>query len=374
MGAARVPIAIAHDYLTQRGGAEKVVLAMARAFPGAPIYTTLYNAAGTFPEFQDLDVRPSSLNRIAALRRDHRKALPFLASASSRIRVDADVMLASSSGWAHGFGASGAKVVYCHNPARWLYQADEYLGESASALARAALNALSPRLRRWDRHAARSADRYLANSTIVRDRIAQTYGIEAQVLPAPHTIGTGEPVESIDALVADGFDSRLLLVVARLLPYKNVDRIVEAVRELPDQRLVVVGAGPERARIASLLPSNARIVSNISDGQLRWLYSRSVLLIAASREDYGLTPIEASSFGVPTVALRWGGFLDTVEEGQTGLFFDELSPEAIAERIREALVREWDHGLIRASAERFSERRFAEQLRSVVAEVAARAA
>ena len=104
-------VAIAHDYLTQRGGAEKVVLAMARAFPDAPIYTTLFEPSTTFPEFENLDVRASALNRIGFLRRNHRAALPLLPFASSSIEIDADVVLTSTSGWAHGFHTSGRKLV-----------------------------------------------------------------------------------------------------------------------------------------------------------------------------------------------------------------------------------------------------------------------
>ena len=115
-------VAIAHDYLTQRGGAERVVLALTRAFPDAPVYTTLFDPASTFPEFSSVDVRTSGLNRVSAFRRDHRLALPVLAMAANSIRIDADVVIASSSGWAHGFRTSGAKVVYCYSPARWLYQ------------------------------------------------------------------------------------------------------------------------------------------------------------------------------------------------------------------------------------------------------------
>ena len=122
-------VAIAHDYLTQRGGAEKVVLSMSRAFPDAPIYTLLYDRENTYPEFANRDVRVSSLNRIGPLRRNHRAALPVLPFAASSLRIDADVVLTSSSGWAHGFGTRGRKLVLCHTPAHWLYVRDEYLGK-----------------------------------------------------------------------------------------------------------------------------------------------------------------------------------------------------------------------------------------------------
>src|SRR5437588_3963985 len=117
-------IALVHDYLTQRGGAERVVLAMTRAFPGAPLYTSLYDPAGTFPEFANVDVRRLSLDSVPLLRRHHRLALGVLAPAFSRLRVHADVAVCSSSGWAHGAHVTGRKIVYCHAPARWLYQPD----------------------------------------------------------------------------------------------------------------------------------------------------------------------------------------------------------------------------------------------------------
>lgn len=187
-------IALAHDYLTQQGGAERVVLALSRAFPEAPIYTTLYHRSSTFPEFADRSVVVSPLNRVAALRADHRRALPVLALVSSTTRIDADVVIASSSGWAHGFRTTGRLLVYCHNPARWLYQTEEYLGD-AKLLSpkRLAVSTLGPALRAWDRKAAGRVDRYLANSYVVRDRIASAYGIEAEVVPPPPgLVQTGE--------------------------------------------------------------------------------------------------------------------------------------------------------------------------------------
>ncbi len=178
------PLALVHDYLTQQGGAERVVLALAAAFPDAPLFTSLYDPERTFPEFAHHDVHTLPLDRIAVLRDHHRLALPLLAPAFSRLRVDAEVVLCSSSGWAHGARVGGRKVVYCHTPARWLYQADRYL-DGSSLFSAAGLAALSPTLRRWDRRAAASADRYLVNSSAVKARVADLYGIEADVVPPP---------------------------------------------------------------------------------------------------------------------------------------------------------------------------------------------
>ncbi len=123
-------VSLVHEYLTRRGGAERRALAMAEALPGAPLHTSLYQPESTSPGFAHVEVRPLGLNRLGVLRKHHRLALSVLAPAFSLLRVDADVVVVvcSSSGWAHGVVASGRKVVYCHTPTRWLYQAGRYLG------------------------------------------------------------------------------------------------------------------------------------------------------------------------------------------------------------------------------------------------------
>ena len=190
-------LALVHDYLTQRGGAERVVLALADAYPDAPVLTSLYDPAGTFPDFAGHDVRTLPLDRIPGLRAHHRLALPLLAPAFSRLQVDAEVAVCSSSGWAHGARVTGRKLVYCHTPARWLYQRDRYLS-GARPSARAAQWLLAPPLRRWDRRAAASAHRYLVNSNEVRRRVAELYGIDAEVVPPPVDIDPQAPSEPID--------------------------------------------------------------------------------------------------------------------------------------------------------------------------------
>ena len=143
-------MAVVHDYLTQRGGAERVVLAMMQAFPDARLITSVYEPARTFPDFQNYSVETSPLQRIGLLRRDPRRALPFLAWMFRRTVVDdVDVVICSSSGWAHGVTTSAPKIVYCYNPPRWIYQHSDYVKEQAAPV-RAAFTLLRPALRRWD--------------------------------------------------------------------------------------------------------------------------------------------------------------------------------------------------------------------------------
>jgi glycosyltransferase involved in cell wall biosynthesis len=354
-------VAIVHDYLTQRGGAERVVLSLLRAFPGAPVYTSLYEPSLTFEEFADRDVRTLPLDRVPLLRRRHRLALPFLAPFFSRLRVDADAIVCSSSGWAHGAQTTGTKVVYCHNPPRWLHQESQYLGDESSLAARSMLRALRGPLVRWDRRAAKSADSYVANSRIVRDRIAATYGIDAPVVSPPPALTAGGPMTAL-ANVAPDF----VLCVARLMPYKNVDAVIEAFAGR-DERLVIVGAGPLESRLRAGAPANVTFAGRVDDATLRWLYANCAAVVAASHEDFGLTPLEAAAFGRPAVVLRWGGFLDTVDETVNGVFFEEPHPSSIRAALDTAAGRTWDAEAIVRHAETFSEDRFIEKMRKIVA-------
>jgi glycosyltransferase involved in cell wall biosynthesis len=357
-----VRVALVHDYITQFGGAERVVLSMLRAFPGVPVHTSLYEPSTTFPEFLDVDVRPLGVNRFRSLRTHHRRALPLLAPSFSRLQLDYDVVLCSSSGWAHGVQTDGRKVVYCHSPARWLYQTDRYLGNERSfrAAARgAAIRGLRTPLEDWDRRASASADVVLANSTMVRDAIRTIYKRDAEVLAPPPAIcpGVEEPIVGLDA----GF----FLCVSRLLPYKNVDVIIEAFAKRGDQ-LIVVGAGPDRDRLKDIATPNVRFLGSVSDAQLRWLYARCNALVSASYEDYGLTPLEAATFGRPSIVLRWGGFLDNIVEGVTGVFIEAPTAADVSRALAEFDYHRWHPGPIHDLAERRSEARFSARLREIV--------
>lgn len=370
-------IAIAHDYLTQRGGAERLVLSICRAFPEAEIHTLFYEPDQTYPEYRDKVIHKSGLNRIGTFRRDPRKALPLLAAAASRQRIDADVVIASSSGWAHAFPASGKKIVYCHSPARWLHLPDDYLGDAGRFdPKRLALSGLTPFLKRWDRRAAMTAHHYLGNSTVVSKRIRQVYGIETPTLFPPFSPDVAEgPQEPIPELAgwagAGGSEGGHYLVVSRLQPYKHVDRVIEAFRELPDRRLLVIGKGPERERLLASAPSNVRLVEGLTDAQMRWAYANAAALIAASHEDFGLTPLEAGAHGVPTLALRAGGYMDTIEDQTNGAFFEEATAESI--RAGVGVMDDhgpWDTTSVTHRAGQFSEEIFIADLHQIVGRIA----
>jgi glycosyltransferase involved in cell wall biosynthesis len=318
----------------------------------------VYEPSQTFDEFREVDIRTSRLQRIPAFRRNPRLALPVLPWAWSRTQVeDADVVVASSTGWAHGIGTHPdcRRLVYCHNPARWLYQADDYAGRAPERLL---LRAVHRPLKAWDRAAASKASLYLANSAIVARRIREAYGREAEVLHPPVTVDTSAPQQPVPSL-EPGF----WLTVARRRGYKNTAVVIEGVRTLRDNRLVVVGDSS-----AVTGQPHVTALGVVPEQQLRWLYTNARALVSVSFEDFGLTPLEANAFGTPVAVLRAGGFLDSTVEGVSGVFIEEATPEAVRVALRNFPA--LDAAGVRANAGRFSERSFAAELRRHVMEVA----
>lgn len=352
-------VVVAHDYFTQRGGAERVALAIRAALPGRQLLTAVYDPATTFPEVQRWDVRTSRLQALPLLRRDPRRALPFLPQAFDSLGVDdADVVVCSSTGFAHGVRTDAPKLVYCHNPPRWLYQPEDYLSDR-SPVVRAALRLLTPRLTRWDQAAARSADRYLVNSTAVRDRVRRVYGIDATVLAPPVLIDADGPQDPVR-----GIEPGFFLVVGRPRGYKNVEVACEAFTELPGERLVVVGGLP-----AGDWPDRFTGVQGLSDAQLRWLYASCAATISVAHEDFGLTPLEGNAFGKPALCLKAGGFLDTLTKGRNGWYIEELTPSAVRGAVHRLQRNPLDEHDVRTHAAAYSPQVFADGIRQHVADL-----
>ncbi len=356
-------VAIVQDYLTALAGGERVALAMADALPGARVVTSCYNPDRTFPEFQRHHIETTWLNKWWPFRRDTRLAFPLLARAFAGHRVDdVDVVVCSSAGWAHGVATSAPKIVYCHNPARWLYQPEDYFGRFAGVLGN--LGGRAAAMRRRDREWAQRAALYLVNSTSVQERVRKHYGIEARLLPPPAGLLPDGPTEAVP-----GVEPGFLLSVARPRGYKHVAAVCQAVEQLPTERLVAVGGLP-RHPDGRAWPERITGLKGISDAQLRWLYANADALLATSYEDFGLTPVEAFGFGTPVIALRAGGYLDSCAEGLTGVWVQDHSAEAVADAVRRFRSERFDRDAIRRHGARWSPERFAGQLTAIVDEVA----
>jgi len=357
-------VAIAHDYLVNRGGAERVVAAMHRRWPDAPIFTSLFHPEATYGGFAGADVRSSFLQRFSRDAAAFRRFLPLFPRAMASLRIEGfDVVICSSSGFAHHVrpAAPARVLVYCYSPPRFLYDPGYGLEGVAPRWVRPVLGPVRAALRASDGRAARRADRYLAVSAVARDRIEQVYGLRAEVLHPPVTLGAppaaGEPEDQ-------------WLVVGRLLPYRRVDLAVRAFSRA-GRRLVVVGDGPARAALHAVAGPTVRFAGAVSDAELTGLYAGSRGVVVPGREDFGLVPLEANASGRPAVAFGDGGALDTVRDGKTGVLFAEQTPDAIMAAVARAESIDFDRELLAAHAARFGEDAFFERLTAVAREVIA---
>jgi glycosyltransferase involved in cell wall biosynthesis len=338
-------VSIVHDYCNQRGGAERVVLALASMFPRAPVYASLYRPRSTFAEFSALDMRLSPLQRLPV---DHsfRTLLPLYPLAFRALgRLDSELVLCSSSGWAHGVRAApGAlHVVYCHTPARWLYATNTYLRSAG----RTVLAPVLAPLRRWDSCAARRADAYIANSQNVRRRILATYGIEADVVNPPVDVHRFTPRSR----------GERLLVVSRLLPYKRVDLAVAAANRL-GMGLDVVGHGPELGRLRALAGPNVKFHGRADDDTVTELLESCRTLCVPGAEDFGITMVEAMAAGKPVVAFGEGGALEILTDPEHGVLFEAPTEDAVVNAIVRAETLESSPRELARHAARFSTEAF----------------
>lgn len=353
-------VAVVHDYLNQRGGAERVVLEVASMWPDAPIYTSLYRPESTFPDFAALDVRTSFLDRVPV---DHafRALFPLYPVAFRSLgRIDADLVISSSSGWAHAVRTSERTfhAVYCYTPARWLY-GDGYMGASAG---QRLLGPFARAVRRWDVAAAQRPDLYIAISELVAQRIRTHYARDAPVVYPPVDVNRFCPSPRGDRL----------LVVSRLLRYKRVDVIVDAATRA-GIGLDIVGDGPALAELRGRAGTTVRFHGRLPDPEVTELFQECRALCMPGCEDFGITPVEANAAGKPVVAFACGGALETLEEGVTGTFFAEHSVEAVLDALRRCDALGSSPQLIAERAQRFSREVFRERLRTVLQEAIATA-
>ena len=346
-------VALVHDYLNQRGGAERVVLEMASMWPDAPVYTSLYRPESTYPEFGAIDVRPSLLDRLP-IDGGFRRLFPLYPAAFRSLgALSADLVVSSSSGWAHGIRTSPSTfhAVYCHTPARWLYGAD-HLGHSYGG------RLLAPMMRGfqgWDRGAARRADLYIANSEHVRGRIRQVYGIEAQVVHPPVDVDRFVPTER----------GERLLVVSRLLPYKRIDLIVD-VATRSGIGLDVVGIGPALDRLRECAGPTVRFHGRLCDADVTALMQDCRAFCVPAMEDFGISAVEANAAGKPVIALAAGGSLETLEDTVTASFFHRQQPEDVLNAIHRCDRIDVDAATIAEHARRFSRAAFRERMTQVL--------
>lgn len=376
-----VSVALAHDWLCGERGGERVlerlaVVALELAPAGArPVVLTMFDDGKTGGgAVRACDVRASGLSGVPGARRLRRWMLPLYPRAVKRLseilaevhrRSPIDLLVSSSSVAVKGVRAplGVPHVCYCHAPARYLWsQRSDYSG----GLRGAGLRLFSKGLREWDRANSEGVTEFIANSRHTAAQILACYGRESVVAHPPARTEFFTPDERVRR-------EDFWLVAGALEPYKRVDLAISAARAC-GARLVVAGGGSQGARLRKLAGPRCEFVGRVSDEELRDLYRRARLLVYPQVEDFGITAVEAQACGLPVVARRAGGALDSVDEGSTGVFFDEPTAADVARAAARAPVA-GDVATTRAcreKAEKFSESEFDAKITGVMLRAARR--
>jgi glycosyltransferase involved in cell wall biosynthesis len=356
-------IAIVHDYLNQMGGAEHVLLTLHEIFPEAPIYTSFYRPEDMPSAFRQLDIRTTFLQKLGALTRypRHQKLLPLYPIAFEQLDLrEFDVVISNSSAWCKGVitREDARHICYCLSPMRFGWNTHEYLaGEQVGWLARKLLPPMLTWIRAWDVASSARVDEFIAISRVVADRIRKVYKRDAAIIYPP--VDTGEFSHSDET---DDY----FLVVSRLVPYKRVDLVVDAFNRL-GLPLRIIGDGRDRARLKAMAQTNVQFLGFVSDEERRDHFARCRALIFPGEEDFGLVPVETQASGRPVIAYAAGGALDTVVEGETGLFFAEQTVDALCEAVQRFDAMTFDTERISAHAAAFDTQVFKEMIAVLVA-------
>jgi glycosyltransferase involved in cell wall biosynthesis len=351
-------VALVHDFLLDLRGGERVFLALCEQFPDADIFTAVYDPKGTEGRFEDRNVHASFLQKLHPNAKSFRRLLPLYPYAMEALDLsEYDLVLSSSSAWAHGVLPSedAVHVCYCHNPFRYAWNAREATLRAQSPVVRAALGVVLQRWRQWDWIAAQRVDRYIANSETTRRRIARYFTREASVVYPPVEIERFQPGE-----VGEHY-----AVLSELMPHKRIDLAVRAFNEL-GRPLVVIGDGPDARRLERMAGSNVRFTGRVSDAEVARLLGGAKALVVTATEEFGIAAVEAQAAGRPVVALAEGGVTESVLEGETGVFYDEATPDALAAAVAGFDPMAVDPAACVANAQRFSRAAFAAEIRANV--------
>ncbi|AFM43249.1 glycosyltransferase [Desulfosporosinus acidiphilus SJ4] len=351
-------VAIIHEWLTNMGGSEQVVSILLEIFPDAPVYTTLYEPANLVPSLAKADVHPSFLQRLPKFMRKHQYLLPLMPYAFEQFDLsNYDLVISSSSSCAKGVitGNDTFHVCCCYTPMRYAWDSYHLYMRSLKGPKRWLATWLMHKIRLWDRLSADRVDHFIAISHEVQDRIRKHYRRESKVIYPPVDIHRFN-----STCIREDF----YLVVSRLVGYKRVELAIEACNRL-ERQLVVIGNGEEQNHLKRIDRSNGKLVKFMgrqSDQVVADYLARARAFLFPGEEDFGLTMVEALASGCPVIAYAQGGAIDIVEDGVTGVLFNEQTVNGMMAGILrfEELSGNgnFEPSLLRSSAEKFSKENF----------------
>ncbi len=369
-------VAIVHDWLVTYAGSERVVAALLSMFPQADLYTLVdFLPDADRARLLGKTAQTSFVQKLPFARKRYRSYFPLMPLAVEQFDLSAyDLIISSSHAVAKGVitGPGQLHICYCHTPVRYAWDLQHrYLKETGldrgikSIFARAMLHYI----RIWDVRTTNGVDHFVTNSNYVAGRVRRIYGRDATTIYPP---------VDTEYFTPEGEREAFYLTASRMVPYKRMDLIVEAFRHLPSRKLIVIGDGPERAKIEKLGGPNVQFLGYQSDAVMKQYLQRAKAFIFAAEEDFGILPVEAQACGTPVIAYGKGGSLETVVDvdnatgaDATGVLFYAQAPDAIADAVQRFEAAAISSAACRAWAENFSLARFQASMRALVDEALA---
>lgn len=358
----KIKVAIVHYWFITRRGGEKVVESILKLYPEADVYTLFYDKKMYGKYLRNHKVYTSSFNNVL-FRKYYQKMFPFYPQAikSLKLQDDYDLIISSESGPAKGIKINNkAKhICYIHSPMRYCWGFTQDYIATVKPLLRPIVNFFFKRLKSWDRTTIDNVDLYIANSKNVQKRVEKFYSKTSKVIYPP--------------IASSLFEGNLFVPKKKLYflsfgaitPYKKIDLLIDCFNE-NGEKLIIIGTGTEKKRLKAKANSNIEFKGFLEDDNLKEFIQNSRALLFPGEEDFGMIPLEVMSYGLPVIAFRKGGALETVTENlddfslSSGIFFDEQKTESLQEAIKlfKSKENEFDSEWIRTQAKNFEESKF----------------
>ncbi|MEN3013095.1 MAG: glycosyltransferase [Endomicrobiia bacterium] len=373
MNLTNIKVALVHDWLTGMRGGEKVLEALCEIFPSADIYTLVYIPGSTSKIIEDRKIHTSFIQKFPNIEKNYRYYLPVMPLAISQFDLSGyDLVISSSHCVAKGvkIGDKTLHICYCHTPMRYIWDMyDLYFGKNSNSsfFAKLAMRVIRKHLQHWDVKTSQNVDFFVANSNNVKERIKRIYNRDSFVIYPP--VNTDFFVPASFKNNPDLKKDSYYLVVSAFAPYKKIDIVIEAFKMLK-RNLKIIGSGQQEFYLKKLAKkhNNIEFLGWVDDEKLKYYYQNAKALIFPAEEDFGIVPVEAQACGIPVVAYRKGGVLETVIENHTGIFFDTQTPQAVKEAVLKFEKMVFEPQKIRQQALKFSKERFIKEIKEFIKE------
>ncbi len=354
-------VALIHDWLTGLRGGEKVLEALCELYPDATLFTMVHIPDSTSQIIESHPIRTAFTQKFPAVKSLYRWYLPIYPWAVESLDLDGyDLVVSSSHCVAKGVitPPDSMHICYCHTPMRYVWDRfGDYFGNGVKA--RLVYGPIAHYLRKWDVASAARVDHFIANSKHVAGRIQTYYRRQAEVIYPP--------VDTDVYVPTDEEPEDYYLIVSALVPYKRLELAIDAFNKRSEP-LLIVGTGPQEAKLKARAGRNIRFLGGLSQRELRPLYQRCQAALLPGVEDFGIVPVEAQACGRPVVAFAEGGALESVRDGETGVFFSESSPEALSDAIDRVSSLRFNRKAVRSWALGFSRQHFKDRIRAYINE------